>query len=756
MPSASRHIVPVFTGVTVAVVIISIHLYIHKRYQHHQTLKRSNARRIRPRRNSRSRRGSPSRTASAPASTSTVAALASTLLSSSADQTTVANAQAIPRPVAYEQDPGDMSDNGGEVLSTRQLQEQLNRGEAIDDDDDDAFSTGIPAQQDTGTSDYSVSPETAKENQNLLNLLYLIAEDQAKREGYVHRGVSCNSCSVQPIRGIRYRCANCVDFDLCEHCESLDSHPRTHLFYKVRIPAQFLGNPRHVQPPSYPGKPGNMPLGLGMELAKEFEKKSGFDQAEVEALYEQFKCLAATEYQNDPYRIGGAINRKTFDKCIYLSFSDRPPPPNLIYDRMFALYDTNNDGLIGFEEFLLGLAALHTKPRLDDKWKRIFKGYDLDGDGYVERKDFLKMFRAYYALSKEHVQDIVARMEEEMIESGASTNVLLGSQPISAAFPSLSLEAHVGEGKSNTERNQDMLGRVILPSGNDNMTQEELHRFRAETLGRDAFVVERESTSQDSSSAAVARGEEEDVQHEPRYVLDSSLFADGDTLSDSENIPPAQEGQGVPGITTTDISFAGMDDNIDYYTIAPEAEEDVGNEVLYQVTQQGLNELLNMLFKVKEDEAAEVRKRQLRREKEAKAKKAAQSSVASSSKADSVETELSQDINLSADSATINLPIEAGPSSSASTPPIDPTTPSKAFSSPVQAGFTNSKAHSKYERYKAKMESDHEKFLDKIEAEMKERGGPGRINYDEFEKLMRQDGWRRFAFVGSWVDMVSF
>jgi len=68
-----------------------------------------------------------------------------------------------------------MSDNGGEILSTQRLEEQLNREEAIDDDDD-VFSTGIPAQQDTGTSDYSVSPEAAKENQNLLNLLYLIAE----------------------------------------------------------------------------------------------------------------------------------------------------------------------------------------------------------------------------------------------------------------------------------------------------------------------------------------------------------------------------------------------------------------------------------------------------------------------------------------------------------------------------------------------------------------------------------------------------
>lgn len=278
MPSASRHIVPVFTGVTVAVVIISVHLYIHRRYyQQHQALKRSNAQRIRPRRNSRSRRNSPSRAASTSAPAPAVEAPAAAPVPPGlVDQTTVANAQAVPRPATYDQDPGDMSDNNGEVLFTQQLEERLNRVEAIDDDDDDVFSTGIPAPQDTGISDYSVTPETAKENQNLLNLLYLIAEvsfthgffgvythganpqDQAKREGYVHRGVSCNSCSVQPIRGIRYRCANCVDFDLCENCEALESHPRTHLFYKVRIPAQFLGNPRHVQPPSYPGKPGNM------------------------------------------------------------------------------------------------------------------------------------------------------------------------------------------------------------------------------------------------------------------------------------------------------------------------------------------------------------------------------------------------------------------------------------------------------------------------------------------------------------------
>ena len=38
-------------------------------------------------------------------------------------------------------------------------------------------------------------------------------------EGYVHRGITCNGCKVGPIRGIRYKCANCVDYDVCEICE---------------------------------------------------------------------------------------------------------------------------------------------------------------------------------------------------------------------------------------------------------------------------------------------------------------------------------------------------------------------------------------------------------------------------------------------------------------------------------------------------------------------------------------------------------
>ena len=298
-----------------------------------------------------------------------------------------------------------------------------------------------------------------KEGQSLLNLLYHIAEDQARRDGYVHRQVTCNGCSTIPIRGIRYRCANCVDYDLCEQCEALQVHQKTHVFYKVRIPAPFpfLGNPRQPQPVWYPGKPNGLQQRMPRELTIRLCKESGFEDAEVSALWDQFKCLAGTEWPEDPNRLYTAIDRRTFDRCFLPSTSLRPPPPNLIYDLMFAFYDIDGDGLIGFEEFVLGLASLRNKNQ-DDKLRRVFRGYDLDRDGYVNRKDFLRIFRAYYALVKELSRDYVAGMEEDILESGAR-DVVASSQPLSSAFSgtiSTGEPSRTGHGKIEDE-NGDLI-----------------------------------------------------------------------------------------------------------------------------------------------------------------------------------------------------------------------------------------------------------------------------------------------------------
>jgi len=275
-------------------------------------------------------------------------------------------------------------------------------------------------------------PEAGSQGQSLLNLIFRISEEQERNESYVHRRVTCNSCGIMPIRGIRYRCANCLDYDLCELCEATQIHPKTHLFYKVRIPAPFLGHPRQPEPVQYPGKPAAPIHNLTKDAIKKLCDATGYQAPEVEAYWEQFRCVAATVWPEDSGHYNLAIDRQTFDKCFVPTTSIHPPQPNLIYDRMFSYYDQNDDGFIGFEEFIKSLASL-TKKNTNEFLKRIFKAYDIDSDGFVDRKDFLQMFKAYYAATKELTQDIFADMEDDVSEDGAR-NIVLGSQPISSAF----------------------------------------------------------------------------------------------------------------------------------------------------------------------------------------------------------------------------------------------------------------------------------------------------------------------------------
>ncbi|KLJ13084.1 hypothetical protein EMPG_11950 [Blastomyces silverae] len=51
-----------------------------------------------------------------------------------------------------------------------------------------------------------------------------------------HHGINCDNCGMVPIVGHRFRCINCIDFDLCSSCEELNPHDHKHTFLKIRIP----------------------------------------------------------------------------------------------------------------------------------------------------------------------------------------------------------------------------------------------------------------------------------------------------------------------------------------------------------------------------------------------------------------------------------------------------------------------------------------------------------------------------------------
>jgi hypothetical protein len=264
---------------------------------------------------------------------------------------------------------------------------------------------------------------------NIVGLLFRVSEDNARRNAYVHRGCMCNACGLLPIRGIRYRCANCADFDLCETCESQGLHIKTHVFYKVKVPAPPFG-PKSMQPVWYPGDPDTALRNLPGALIRQLAKETGFERPELEALWEQWTFIANTEWRDDPDELFLAADRKTFERYLVPSSGRRRSAPNLIHDRMFAFYDTNGDDLISFPEFLMGLSYKKGKQRLE----RIFKGYDIDGDGFISRRDCLRIFRTYYVLYKHMHGDVLEGLDQQVMNNTETQQLVTGRQPLSSHF----------------------------------------------------------------------------------------------------------------------------------------------------------------------------------------------------------------------------------------------------------------------------------------------------------------------------------
>ncbi|CAO3563642.1 unnamed protein product [Mortierella alpina] len=257
------------------------------------------------------------------------------------------------------------------------------------------------------------------EGLQLMNLLYAIAEDQAGKEGHIHRGITCNSCGTVPIRGLRYKCANCQDYDLCEGCEAAEVHIKSHVFMKIRIPIPPLANSRTKKlPPFYPGVPkGNTTI--PEHVLQELLQKTHFDNVELDAMYNQYLSLSTLDQE------GGGITRLTFEQALGPLGLEK----NLITERIFRFFDQDENGTISFKEMACGLSVL-CKGNFDEKIDFAFQGYDLDGDGYISREELHEMFKAYFYLSMELIRDVVKTMENDLI----SNFEFQAGMPLSSTF----------------------------------------------------------------------------------------------------------------------------------------------------------------------------------------------------------------------------------------------------------------------------------------------------------------------------------
>lgn len=486
-------------------------------------------------------------------------------------------------------------------------------------------------EQSWGSDEDTEGDAIDPDGQTLQRTLYHIAEDRARLEGVVHRGITCNGCDEKPIRGVRWHCANCVDFDLCSNCEATNSHYKTHIFYKIRVPAPYLGLQK--QESLYPGKPYMMSPSIDPMLRKRLVTETKMEAEEIEALWDQFSCLAGTEWADDPSGVAWALDRRAFNHAFIPRYNSFVAAPNLIYDRIFAYYDTDKNGLIGFDEWIKGLDGMHTG-NADLKSRIVFNGYDIDGDGYISRKDVLRIFRAYYAIEKEATRNYVAEITEELSVRNA-LDTIRSSQPLGSAFPPNSMLATNASNPRLRQKQQDSDENSAPVVGDENfdvadrdeilratdlqnvipgeLSESEQDRIVPNRWARRQFYVDEEeglTRPEGVAQSSEASVDDEDISNDVAEELERTR------MSRSSSRVRFQDDIDMETRSNASTSSRPIGERWGGYEI-PEPEKDLGREVLYQITQQGFNELLNPLFQEKEDAAMDAHETRRERRKHA-------------------------------------------------------------------------------------------------------------------------------------------
>ena len=82
----------------------------------------------------------------------------------------------------------------------------------------------------------NIGVSTILENSKLEQII----ENNDKKENKkicvsIHNGVICNGCYMNPIKGLRYKCSICPQFNYCQKCEMKLGESHKHPFIKLRF-----------------------------------------------------------------------------------------------------------------------------------------------------------------------------------------------------------------------------------------------------------------------------------------------------------------------------------------------------------------------------------------------------------------------------------------------------------------------------------------------------------------------------------------
>eukprot|EP01087_Luapelamoeba_hula_P012781 TRINITY_DN3603_c0_g1_i4.p1 TRINITY_DN3603_c0_g1~~TRINITY_DN3603_c0_g1_i4.p1 ORF type:complete len:4801 (-),score=871.08 TRINITY_DN3603_c0_g1_i4:39-14441(-) len=109
-------------------------------------------------------------------------------------------------------------------------------------------------------------PVDSRDRYNHVPLLYHAGETVQAPPSIAtveHPKTSCNKCNASPIVGIRFKCANCPEYNLCEKCEKAEAgspeHDRGHVYLKIRCPLKPHDPDEADAPPPFEPVPSLYP-----------------------------------------------------------------------------------------------------------------------------------------------------------------------------------------------------------------------------------------------------------------------------------------------------------------------------------------------------------------------------------------------------------------------------------------------------------------------------------------------------------------
>eukprot|EP00056_Hartaetosiga_gracilis_P009251 m.132346 g.132346 ORF g.132346 m.132346 type:complete len:438 (-) comp13087_c0_seq1:2643-3956(-) len=282
-----------------------------------------------------------------------------------------------------------------------------------------------------------------------LKFMYFVAEKHTERDGVVHNGIRCDICKVSPIKGIRYKCANCPNYDVCEGCEASATLPHRHnpkhAFIKFRVPVPInLSFDIKSLDPFFPGKQAPQ-SSLSWPILKNISNSALMERSWVIAYFNQFQLLVDVVYENS-----NCISKIRFKELLGTTSTT-------LSDSIFHMFDCDGDGLINFSDMLLSMRAI-SHGDFNSKAEFVFRGFS-PRDGEVQKEDMESVLCA--ALN--HTTDSMSLYLNILTDEAMGKFDETSTYPVSSTFTA-PFDPPTGPPSKWQDQNEPELPALLQPS----------------------------------------------------------------------------------------------------------------------------------------------------------------------------------------------------------------------------------------------------------------------------------------------------